>query len=41
MSHPAISDRTDIDEVENITDGEDIPLPYEYDITSSQPVGKV
>ena len=29
----AISDRTDIDEVEDITEGEDIPLPYEYDIT--------
>ena len=30
----AISDRTDIDKVEDITEGEDIPLPYEYDITS-------
>ena len=36
----AISDRTDIDEVENITDGEDIPFSYEYDVTSYQPVDK-
>ncbi len=36
----AISDWTDINAVEDITDGEDIPLPYEYDITSYQPVDK-